>query len=252
MSPTVFTSLAVYVIFTVLTQAPMVRAMFRAPLLQSPFMSLTPTQEETTLHFDDLSLPETGLTSLPDPYHHLKFSSFSVFAPHSPALSNLITPVDLNCAVSSPNALLGARAAEHGSPASFEIAEATSIVEGDLKREFTLKKMMIKPLAAPEPGTNLSIKGYREDKEALEWSVWFPDGFDRMFEVRIEEFSEVRWAGLQKVEIWADFGYDKLDWEFCLDDLVVEFSGILNDARRDADEVGSGVTQHGRQFIIVG
>ena len=196
---------------------------------QHPFLS-SPTQNDTSFNFDDLSVPKAGLTSLPNPYHHLTFSSsFSVFAPQSPAFSRLIYPADLNCAVSAPNALLGSRVSENGAPASFEIANGeapTSTHKAVLQPGFTFQKMMVKPLAAPEPGTNLSIKGYREGKgESLEWGVWFPAGFHEMFEVRIEEFSGVKWDGLRKVEVKADFGYDGLDWEFCVDDLVVEFYG---------------------------
>ena len=108
---------------------------------------------------------------------------------------------------------------------------------------------MIKPMAAPEPGTNLSIKGYREGKEPLEWSLWFPTGFDRMFEVKIEEYSKMKWDGLRKVEIWADFGYDDLDWEFCVDDLVVEFNGVGSENERH-ESVRSSHDQRAGQVVM--
>ena len=102
--------------------------------------------------------------------------------------------------------------------------------------------MKVKPLASPESevGTNLSVKGWRRvggvgvegsgdgngDGEILEWSVVFPYGFWDMFEVRIEEFSGRRWDGLWKVEVSARYGEDGLDWEVCVDDLVVGFEGL--------------------------
>ena len=183
-------------------------------------------QNEINIHFDDLSVPKAGLIEPPNPYHHLTFSSFSVFSPHSPAFSHIIHPADYNCAVSNPNALLGSRTSEKGAPASFEIANEASLIEEGSKPTFTLQKMTVKPMAAPEPGTNFTVKGYREKNEVLEWSVWFPSGFHEMFEVKIEDFSKKKWEGLRKVEISADFGYDGLDWEFCVDDLVVDFKGI--------------------------
>ena len=95
---------------------------------------------------------------------------------------------------------------------------------------FELLGMTVKPLAAPESaiGTELSVRGWRgrgSDGEVLEWSVVFPYGFWDMFEVRIEEFSGRRWDGLWKVEVSARYGVDGLDWEVCVDDLVVGFEG---------------------------
>ncbi len=107
---------------------------------------------------------------------------------------------------------------------------------------FELVGMRVKPLAAPESevGTNLTIRGWRVGKidaegngdgdgdgEVLEWSVVFPYGFWDMFEVRIEEFSRRRWDRLWKVEVSARYGdgEDMLDWEVCVDDLVVGFEG---------------------------
>ena len=100
--------------------------------------------------------------------------------------------------------------------------------------------MKVKPMAAPEGGggTELSVKGWRRgggdkrddgnregEEEVLEWSVVFPFGFWDMLEVRIEEFSGRRWDGLWKVEVSARYGVDGLDWEVCVDDLVVGWEG---------------------------
>ena len=42
----------------------------------------------------------------------------------------------------------------------------------------------------------------------------------------MEEFSGQRWERLVTVEIWAEFGFGKLDWEFCVDDLKVGFEAV--------------------------
>ena len=157
--------------------------------------------------FDDLDIPKEGLISPPAPYHGLTFSYFSAFNPTAPGLEGLIHPLDVNCAVSAPNALLGSRLYEDGPVASFEIPNTSSTVDGQVNGTFALQKLMIKPMFAPEPGTNLTIRGVRDDDEPLSWSVWFPSGFYDMFEVRIEEFSREKWDELRKVEILADFGY---------------------------------------------
>ena len=114
-----------------------------------------------------------------------------------------------------------------------------------LRSWFELVGMRVKPLAAPESevGTNLTVRGWRRgeidaegngDGEVLEWSVVFPYGFWDMFEVRIEEFSGRRWNRLWKVEVSARYGdgEDRLDWEVCVDDLVVGFERVDNGEAR--------------------
>lgn len=91
---------------------------------------------------------------------------------------------------------------------------------------FTLRSLQLKPLVAPAPGTNIWIKGYRHgevEKEPLIWDVDFPSGYHLPLLVDLAKFSKQSWDKLYKVEIGADFGYDALDWEFCLDDLEVQF-----------------------------
>ncbi|KAL9628234.1 MAG: hypothetical protein Q9164_007352 [Protoblastenia rupestris] len=208
--------------------------------------TLTPKSQ-----FDDLSLPKTGLTSLPKPYHNLTFISYSVFDPHSPSLAHLISPYDLNCAVSAPNALLGSRTSENGTAASFEIASDTPVDKSGLWQSFTLHSLKVKPMAAPEPGTNLVIRGYRNGTEYdVAWNVWFPSGYHEPLEVRIQEFSEMKWETLRKVEIFADFGYDRLDWEFCIDDLVVEFTRTGKSDGEDADLIQS-TKDGGKEQVVL-
>lgn len=96
-------------------------------------------------------------------------------------------------------------------------------------------------MAAPPGGTRLWIRGWRVDGdkegEVLEWSVVFPYGFWDMFEVRIEEFSGRKWDGLWKVEVSARYGVDGLDWEVCVDDLVVGFEGWDDDGEGGVEEL---------------
>jgi hypothetical protein len=118
--------------------------------------------------------------------------------------------------------------------------------EEGLEPWFTLHSFWVKPLDAPEPGTMVRVKGYREgvgkQEETLEWEVDFPSGYHDIFEVKIEEFSKKKWDHIKKVEIVADFGYAALDWEFCVDDLVVQFFEVRQDDGDDGekDRVGMG------------
>lgn len=47
--------------------------------------------------------------------------------------------------------------------------------------------------------------------------------------VKIQEFSKVEWSQLYGVEILADYGEDLLDWEFCVDDLELQFFKIADE-----------------------
>ncbi|KAI9813401.1 MAG: hypothetical protein M1827_004075 [Pycnora praestabilis] len=188
------------------------------------------------MHFDNI--PTTsGLAALPSPYQHLTFTpTFSILSPHDPALSNLISPNDYNVAVSSPNALLGSRgttnAPDPGPAPSFRL-DGKVAKKAHLEPWFSLLTFWIKPLDAPAPGTSIYVRGYRYNittastidnaTAPLEWSVTFPSGFHEPLLVKINEYSGDAWEGLEKVEIWAGFGVDELDWEFCVDDLDVRF-----------------------------
>jgi len=77
------------------------------------------------------------------------------------------------------------------------------------------------------PDTVIRVKGYSKySEEPLEWSVDFPSGYHLPFLVKMEEFSGKTWKNIYKIEIVADFGYDALDWEFCVDDLEVQFFAL--------------------------
>ena len=66
----------------------------------------------------------------------------------------------------------------------------------------------------------------------------FDSGYHLPFSAKMQEHSREAWDRLSRVEFVADFGEDALDWEFCIDDLAVEFfeihaddqhEGIVND-----------------------
>ena len=96
----------------------------------------------------------------------------------------------------------------------------------NLKPSFTLVSLQLKPMVAPEPrGTTVWIKGYRGGgDEPLFWDVYFPSGYHLPLLVDLEKFSKEKWEKLHKVEIAADFGYDALDWEFCVDDIRIQYT----------------------------
>ena len=189
--------------------------------------SRTAAANETLITFDDIKL-NAGIGDVPFPYHHLRFSSYSAFKPHDPVFKGVISEHDLNCATSFPNALLGSRPSENAGGAYFEIANATNMKEqAHLYPYFTLSSFFIKPMDAPAPGTTIYVKGYsKKEEQPLVWHVDFPSGYHLPFQVKLQEYSGEAWDELYKVEILADFGYDALDWEFCIDDLVVQYFAL--------------------------
>ena len=161
---------------------------------------------------------------MPSTYRHLSFSSYSVLTPRDPKLEGMISENDLNCAVSTPNALIGSRPMENADGAYFYIANATLMTEEGLQPYFTLKSFDIKPMDAPAPGTTVAVKGYTKAlKKPYVWQVDFPSGYHLPFLVKFEEYSGEAWEEIYKVEIIADFGYDNLDWEFCIDNIELQF-----------------------------
>lgn len=182
------------------------------------------------LKFDEITTVK-GLGDVPLPYFHLSFSSYNVFAPSDPAWDGKISHNDHNCAVSAPNALIGSRYSGSDSDgtrgAYFEITNATAMVEDSLDPHFTLSKFKIKPLdSPPEPTTTLiTVIGYKyNSNQTVRWEVKFDQGYHNPLSVNLKEFSGENWEYLSGVEILADYGVDALDWEFCIDDLELQFS----------------------------
>lgn len=179
----------------------------------------------------------SGLATVPSSYKRLDFTQYSVFTPGDPALANIISEHDLNCAVSSPNALIGSRLDENGSGACFQVANASAMSEDGLQPYFTLHSFYIKPMDAPKPGTTIYIIGYSRAYQApLTWHVDFPSGYHLPLLVKLKNYSGTEWKKLYKVEIKTDFGYDALDWEFCIDDLEVQFFTISENDKDHALE----------------
>ncbi len=139
--------------------------------------------------------------------------------------------------MSAPNALIGSRyqseysrTAKTPEGAYFEIADSEYLAKDGLQSYFTLLSLYIKPLTAPESGTNVIIKGYSHAREEpLIWEVYFASDYHEPLLVKIQEFSKVEWSQLYGVEILADYGEDLLDWEFCVDDLELQFFKIADE-----------------------
>ena len=182
-----------------------------------------------------------------------------MLTPRDPNLKDRISSNDLNCAVSSPNALIGSRVSsdtrfehDHESEiregAYFSIANASEMVDAGLQPHFTLVSFNIKPMDAPPPGTSIIVKGYshaRNDSNHFQWHVDFPAGFHLPFLVKMQDYSGDDWDQLYGVEILADFGEQRLDWEFCIDDLEVHFFRSNN-----SNEPAGG--QGHRQVVLEG
>lgn len=100
------------------------------------------------------------------------------------------------------------------------------MVDAGLQPYFTLLSFNLKPMDAPPPGTEIIVKGYsraRNDSDPFEWHVDFPVGYHLPLFVKMQQYSGDYWDQLYRVEIMADFGEQRLDWEFCIDDLEIQF-----------------------------
>jgi hypothetical protein len=58
----------------------------------------------------------------------------------------------------------------------------------------------------------------------VRWEVKFDQGYHQPLFVNLKDFSRENWEHLSGVEIQADYGDDALDWEFCIDDLELQFT----------------------------
>ncbi len=158
--------------------------------------------------------PTHGLTSLPSPYHNLTFTNAAVFAPRSPALADIITPNDHNCAISTPNAIIGSRDEEGGRGLRFGTASNAA----NSTTLFALTQFWVKPMDFPAPGSvKITVSGYRRVQPDVmvanpdfKWHVDFPPGYHLPFLVKMEEHSGRKWTGLRAVEVVADYGEQAL------------------------------------------
>lgn len=189
------------------------------------------------VQFDGISTDNSGFGYVPDAYHHLNFDGLYPFKPQADAFKEKLSEHDLNCAVSAPNALYGARYRVGKSQLRYQMSrhedvpaihiDAKSAAVFGIHPYFTLHSLKIKPLDIPLSHTTLYLKGYTSE-QVLHWQVDFPLGFHDMLHVRIDEFSKRKWQKLERLELFANLYYDGGDWEFCLDDMEVEFHSILD------------------------
>lgn len=99
------------------------------------------------------------------------------------------------------------------------------MVASGLLPYFSLRSFSIKPMDAPDAATTIYLRGYSNATDSpVDWTVEFPTGYHRPFQADLRNHSRASWDELHRVEIWADFGEDALDWEFCIDDLEVQFT----------------------------
>lgn len=181
--------------------------------------------------FDDVQTVK-GWADVPSNYSFLDFHDFHVFEPSDTALADRISKYDLNCAVSKPNALYGGRPLPISKAPHFQIRD-------DGNRTFSLHSLKIKPLDMPFGYAKVSVEGFQNDTQSLDWNVDFPAGFHDPLEVDLVAFSRQRWEKLVKVEIRADFynGGIAMDWEFCIDDMKVSFQSTTSERSGNIDSV---------------
>ena len=98
------------------------------------------------------------------------------------------------------------------------------MVEDGLHPYFALQSFIVKPMDAPDAVISVNVTGYSHIRDdPFKWHVNFPRGFHEPFLVKMKNYSGEEWKRIYGVEITADYGADALDWEFCIDDLEVQF-----------------------------
>lgn len=93
----------------------------------------------------------------------------------------------------------------------------------------------------PPPAVRVDVKGYRWNETnngTVDWHVDFPYGYHRPFLAKMGAYSAQEWEGLSGVEVSASFGVQELDWEFCLDDLVVGFERLEGEGSKGRRGMG--------------
>ena len=123
------------------------------------------------------------------------------------------------------------------------------MTEDSLNPYFTLSKFKIKPLdSPPEPSTTLiTVIGHKyNSNQTVKWDVSFDQGYHDPLSVNIQDFSRENWEELSGVVILADYGVDALDWEFCIDDLELQFSSTKPELQiaRQKDQVVMKTEHH--------
>jgi len=191
------------------------------------------------VQFDDMDT-STGWGVFSGPYRGLVFEGFYPFKPSHPKFEGLISGFDLNCAVSKPNALHGSRYNFESGVRSMdgydEPTKLPSITPKDKGSSFNLYSFRVKPLNFPINSVTFNLRGTRavesasqtddEKSSDLTWSVDFPVGYHDVLNVSIREYTHYEWHNLSRVALWADFNNadTTMDWEFCIDDLEVDFN----------------------------
>lgn len=171
--------------------------------------------------FDDISTPN-GFGDIVSGYHGLVFNNLYAFKPTHSELKDIISADDLNCAVSKPNALYGSKVTK----------AKPSIEVGNTSNTFAVRSLKIKPLDLPIGFVTINLQGATTNRSTSlrKWSVDFPAGFHDVLHVELEEFSQVAWRNLTRLEVWAEFHYNDVvmdDWEFCIDEFEIELKSIL-------------------------
>lgn len=152
-------------------------------------------------------------------------------APHDPQLPYIL-PSDRNCAVSSPNSLLGSRYGPAQDRPTITVNATAASLQG-LDAFFGLHSLSIKPIALPVDPlpviANVTIRGWTADGEGgddpLVFRVGWTSGYSEPLTVHFgrKHFSVYRWEKIVLLDFSVEYGPDELDWEFCLDNLRVGF-----------------------------
>jgi hypothetical protein len=115
---------------------------------------------------------------------------------------------------------------------------------------FNLHSISVKPIAMPTDSdpiiANVTIRGWHADSESaddpLVFGVQWTSGYTAplLIDLDSKHFSEYKWQALRWLDFAVDFGPDQLDWEFCLDDLLVGFAQRDQGTGEDSTEQRMG------------
>jgi hypothetical protein len=98
---------------------------------------------------------------------------------------------------------------------------------------FNLHSISVKPIAMPiDPDpviANVTIQGWHAGNEGaddplvfrVQWTAGYTEPL--LIDFDSKHFAESEWRALRWLDFAVDYGPDRLDWEFCLDDLRVGF-----------------------------
>jgi hypothetical protein len=190
-----------------------------------------PSQLLPGFQFDDVPTDAGTGTGTISTYSYMNFTSFTVVNTLTAASLGSISVYDTDCASSQPNALFSARTRDGHKARSRWVADTTKLHSAGLSGFFNLNGPFFKPLGEVPRGLILGIIAWEiRDSEAHNvYNTWvaFTEGGQQdmqYYDLTMFGGSWGKTVNMFEVVIRAPGEEQKeVDWNFCLDDLDVEF-----------------------------